>query len=547
PNFQDKLKVENLEGKGIESFKNKQIETLDLFNNNILLKLKNSGYETINDIFLASVDDLIKIKGIGKITALKIQDSIREYLEDALKTVEMNEIEDEKLKNTNSISLEHPTESGFSIDNENKGYTEEINKKELKDAFLKKIPENSKLNSEQSLSLKFPVNSSSNDNLENENCSFVLNALKNQGFIIIEKNEYPFLGMNNMTYQIIGCKLIRKKNKILALEIIPFLLLENENIITIKDDIIKVEVVENGLIKRENDINSLINKLIEIQEKLYKRILKGEFDFQKINESFGLNFKTISKKKQGLFFLTFNGKIINVMINSAIIFLGLVKSLDKSIPFPLLRKRKVYIINIEKIKDFLTYIEKKVEILTNFHENQDPINQFDRILNKLFKRIQFTSYPIFLIGLLLLNLIFFKQSHFLEFFIPICNAFLILYLISIAIFILIFKRDNNHLKQAFKLDLQERTIKLDNSYLKIIKKNFSNDFLDQFYYEMGKKLVIMNKNGNKIVNISQIQGFKLLNDENFKKSLDNDQQIIKNSLRHEKNDILKKYSFFIED
>ncbi|MHA1328556.1 MAG: hypothetical protein ACTSRH_14755 [Promethearchaeota archaeon] len=235
------------------------------------------------------------------------------------------------------------------------------------------------------------------------------------------------------------------------------------------------------------------------------------------------------------------------MINSAIIFLGLVKSLDKSIPFPLLRKRKVYIINIEKIKDFLTYIEKKVEILTNFHENQDPINQFDRILNKLFKRIQFTSYPIFLIGLLLLNLIFFKQSHFLEFFIPICNAFLILYLISIAIFILIFKRDNNHLKQAFKLDLQERTIKLDNSYLKIIKKNFSNDFLDQFYYEMGKKLVIMNKNGNKIVNISQIQGFKLLNDENFKKSLDNDQQIIKNSLRHEKNDILKKYSFFIED
>ncbi|MHA1328557.1 MAG: helix-hairpin-helix domain-containing protein [Promethearchaeota archaeon] len=258
PNFQDKLKVENLEGKGIESFKNKQIETLDLFNNNILLKLKNSGYETINDIFLASVDDLIKIKGIGKITALKIQDSIREYLEDALKTVEMNEIEDEKLKNTNSISLEHPTESGFSIDNENKGYTEEINKKELKDAFLKKIPENSKLNSEQSLSLKFPVNSSSNDNLENENCSFVLNALKNQGFIIIEKNEYPFLGMNNMTYQIIGCKLIRKKNKILALEIIPFLLLENENIITIKDDIIKVEVVENGLIKRENDINSLI-------------------------------------------------------------------------------------------------------------------------------------------------------------------------------------------------------------------------------------------------------------------------------------------------
>ncbi|MGQ4876682.1 MAG: hypothetical protein ACP6IY_21655, partial [Promethearchaeia archaeon] len=298
---------------------------------------------------------------------------------------------------------------------------------------------------------------------------------------------------------------------------------------------------------RENDINSLMNKLIEIQEKLYKRILKGEFDFQKINELFGLNFKTISKKKQGLFFLTFNGKIINVMINPAIIFLGLVKSLDKSIPFPFLRKRNVYIINIEKIKDFLMYIEKKVEILTNFHENQDPINQFDLILNKLFKRIQFTSYPIFLIGLLLLSLIFFKQSHFLEFFIPICYAFLTLYSISIVIFILIFKRDNNNLKQLYKLDLQERTIELDNSSLIVVKKNFSNDFLDQFYYEMGEKLVIMSKNGNKIENFPQIQGVKLLNDKNFEKSLDNNQQMIKNSLKQEKDDLLKKYSFFLED
>ncbi|MHA1336938.1 MAG: hypothetical protein ACTSPW_14575, partial [Promethearchaeota archaeon] len=275
--------------------------------------------------------------------------------------------------------------------------------------------------------------------------------------------------------------------------------------------------------------------------------LKGEFDFQKINESFGLNFKTISKKKQGLFFLTFNGKIINVMINPVIIFLGLAKSLDKSIPFPFLRKKNVYIINIEKIKDFFRYIEKKMEILIDLIEKQDPINQFDFILNKLFKRIQFTSYPIFLMGLFLLCFIFFNQSHFLEFFIPICYVFLILYSISIVILILIFKRDNNNLKQLFRLDLQERTIELDNSSLIIIKKNFSNDFLDQFYYEMGEKLVIMNNNGDKIENFPQIQGVKLSNDKNFEKSLDNNQQIIKNSLEQEKSDILKKYSFFLED
>ena len=546
-NFQDKISVENLEGKVIESFKNKQIETLGLFNNNILLKLKNSGYETINDIFLASIDDLIKIKGIGKITALKIQDSIRKYLEDALKTIEMTEIEDEKLKNMNSISLEQPTESIFPIFNENNDNNEEINNKEEKDIYYKKIHENSKLNNDQSPILKLPNNSSLNDNLENKNYSFVLNALKSQGFIIIAKNEYPSIGMNDVIIQIIGCKLIRKNNKILALEIIPILLFENKDIITIKDDIINVEIIENGLSKGKNEINSIISKLIEVQEQLYKKILKGEFNFQKINESFGLNFKTISKKKKGLFFLTFNGKIINIMVNPVIIFLGLVKSLDKSISFPFLRKRNVYIINIEKIKDFLIYIEKKVDILTNLHENQHPIIQFDLILNKLYKRIQFTSYPMILIGLFLLSLIIFKKSYILEFFIPTCNALLILYSISIVIFIFIFKRDNNNLKQAFKYDLQERTIELDNSSLKVIKKNFSNDFLDQFYYEMGKKLVIMNKNDNKIGNLSQIQGIKLLNNENLKKSLDNNQQIIKNSLRHEKNDILQKYSFFIED
>ncbi|MHA1337958.1 MAG: helix-hairpin-helix domain-containing protein, partial [Promethearchaeota archaeon] len=486
PNFQDMLSVENLEGKVIESFKNKQIETLGLFNNNILLKLKNSGYETINDIFLASIDDLIKIKGIGKITALKIQDSIKEYLENTLKTIEMTEIENKKSKNTKSISLEQPTESIFPIFNENNDNNKEINNEEEKDIVYKKIYETSKLNDDKSPILKLPIKSSLNDNLENKNYSFVLDALKNQGFIIIAENKYPLPGMNDMIIQIIGCKLIRKNNKILALEIIPFVLLENEDIITIKDDIINVEIIGNGLNKGKNEINCIISKLIEIQQQQYKKILKGEFNFQKINESFGLNFKIISKKKQGLFFLTFNGKIINVMINPVIIFLGLVKSLDKSISFPFLRKSNVYIINIEKIKDFLIYIEKKVDILANLHENQHPINQFDLILNKLFKRIQFTSYPMILIGLFLLSLIILKQSHFLEFFIPTCNAFLILYSISIVTFILIFKRDNNNLKQAFKLDLQERTIKLDNSYLKIIKKNFSNDFLDQFYYEMGK-------------------------------------------------------------
>lgn len=284
----------------------------------------------------------------------------------------------------------------------------------------------------------------------------------------------------------------------------------------------------------------LRNNLLEkgVLFKLFNRILTNPLSLV----------KTFSKKN--LYFHSGNTQC-EILFESVIISQNIVGFTEKIIPFAYHRSSNTHILHVERLPDFLEYIEKKYSLIESFAKETSLQELYYRAGMQLQKRLKYII-PFMIISFIYFAIFIFQAYSLLDLVNKVSLGIVSIMGIILSYFLLGYSKNISIIKRDFYIPYHKRDLDLNDSSLKLINQNFTPTLMEQFSYECigknsGIKIIekIENHNSQNFIQENALKK-KLNNTELFEEKVET--QISENTgISEERNELRQKYSSFLED
>ncbi|MHA2131412.1 MAG: helix-hairpin-helix domain-containing protein, partial [Promethearchaeota archaeon] len=252
---------------------------------------------------------------------------------------------------------------------------------------------------------------------------------------------------------------------------------------------------------------------------------------------------TITKKK--LFF--HSGTLqYRIVIDPILLCEGDVKFLEKIIPFTYLEKKNVYIIRRAQLEELLGYLEKKYSLIESHYPHKNSLISYKDIYNHFLDQIKRFSFPFIGFGIILLILSFFQMYSFLVILLNLGYALIGFYPLIIGYFYMRFFKEKKEIRKGFSNLYHRKKLGFSDTSLILINEELGVKFMPQFVYECVEKY----SNSNFISKMEENHAKEQLQRTQFTTNFENG-----NFFEGEqppkplgiKKDSISKYSSFLED
>jgi len=523
-------------------------------------KLKDAGYLNIEQISQTSPKILAQIKGIGNASAEKIILSAREQThknltnsQESIKDIISKKLVDEDFEQVNKDSKQKSVLSKKNLTQEaiNKGGSKKKNYPFIEN----RNQDNSKNESRifidsKSQPTNIIVNLNKNNELEQKSklLNYVKLTLEERGFKILPKEKLSskvLLGIDFIAFKTVDISLSKK-----TLIIIPIKISFTKNKLIISEEKINLYQLNQKENLGNNSSLEFINSFLRSCDAIYGEIIRNN-KFRQLLSSFleeDLDIQYSSRKRSTI--IISDTKRTSISIHPLLSVQKVPGFKEKAISFAYQRKNNLHIININEIKNLITFLEKKIRYVETFAHSNREYADIEVLKAKLTLNIRRTSFPFIGYGILFAFILVSGLYSLLKYFITFSYASVTIYLLSLIFLFLTHRKEKAKLISQFQQPEKDQTYTFDEGDLILIREELNMNEMIQFNYEcFGKKVpskLLEETEKNQIKQLHSVQSSKV----NTKKMNDDDKSKIssfnQNKIQEKENELIKKYSSFLE-
>ncbi|MHA1987201.1 MAG: helix-hairpin-helix domain-containing protein [Promethearchaeota archaeon] len=259
-----------------------------------------------------------------------------------------------------------------------------------------------------------------------------------------------------------------------------------------------------------------------------------------------------SLMKKNLFFRS--GKLqYKLFIEPVLLCNNDVNFLEKRIPFPYLKDINLHVIPRKIFSDFLSYLEKKYYFIEEHSDHKSSLLFYEESFTQFLRNGKKLSLPFIGFGAVMMLLVVFQFFTVLELLINFGYALFGVYTIALVYLYIKFFKVKLEVQTDFTIPAHQKQTQIGDPGLTLINEELTPEMMNQFVYEcLGKKndSKFIHKIEesyakellNKKITPSKIDSEPLFETPEMEKFNDN-----KDSITQEEDEMISKYSSFLED
>jgi len=234
-----------------------------------------------------------------------------------------------------------------------------------------------------------------------------------------------------------------------------------------------------------------------------------------------------------------------ILIEPTLVSHNKVGFLEKIIPFAYQKNNNIHVIEINKLSNFLQFLEKKYVLLETFSNKKNSVISHYESVTSVMRSVKYSSIPFVLYGFLLGLLLLFGEFSILQMLINLGYGMVVLYSIIIGYFSIRFFGKKLELSREFETPYFRKDLDLDDTSLILISEELTTELMSQFTYEC----LDNNTSSGIITNIEKKNAQEFLTKKTLAKQAKNGNYFEREDFKRSelKRDIVEKYSSFLED
>lgn len=516
-------------------------------------KLRDAGFNSIEQIANNSVSQLTAIRGIGQATAQKIMEGANSLLP----RKNLNDFPESRQLST-PVQSTVLTQESAPVVLEQEVVLEDIEEYEEFEMQEEEIPTPLQKPSYEPETVPLSprrevVKTSLKDNSEKmsveekrEIVTKIVSKVQDLGYEVLK--TVPAIRKIYSLVDLVAFKVIPHNELMDLILIVPIKVSNLKGKLQISNEMIKYlphnqDASDDSVYKTLLD--SCFKQLDECQTLLYQE-LRQEGHFTSYLKKFhnidiGLK-KTLLKKS-----LSFNSgnSQIKLLVEPILLCENEIGFLEKIIPFAYLKNVNLHVIQTSRISELLGFLEQKYRLLETHSTQDTSLVSYEGAKNQLLKRIELISVPFIGFAGVLILMLALQSFEILAHLSNFGYAFFGIYIIVLFYFNMRFFKYKTDLHQEFSTPYHKRTLQFDETSLVLINEEFIPEMMTQFVFEcIGK-----NFTSKVITQIEEHQIRERINKNQFESKMKNEVFFEKEekSTEEPKNEYVAKYSSFLED
>jgi len=181
-------------------------------------------------------------------------------------------------------------------------------------------------------------------------------------------------------------------------------------------------------------------------------------------------------------------KQYKILIEPILLCNSLPSSLEKSVLFPYQKSTNIHYINYEGLSSLIPFIEHKYQALESHCIERNAVKIYFDAKLRFINNLRNYSIPFVSLGLLFFLIIILQGDFLINTFIGLGAAAICAYGVILACLYMKFAKTKTDISKEFSTPYHLGKIRIDDTELLMISKDFSSEQMDQFIYEcFGKK------------------------------------------------------------
>ena len=321
----------------------------------------------------------------------------------------------------------------------------------------------------------------------------VSTRLKNEGYHIIPKSSQRSIEELYQGIDIIAVKVIKINDELKQILILPIKICTLKgNLIIDSEEITYIPSQKKNTLRKKTEdllLSSNYHELSKSRNNIRQNILKGGILFRKIKQFTKKNI--IIEKTRSNNTLSFKCGDIEFrnVVAPTLICMSDIGFQEKSILFPYIKSSNFHFIYTKLFDTFLEFIEQKYICKGTYDEQPNLAKTYFSSQSKFINDLRLYSVPFVIYGFIFSLILIFQANFLISIFIFLTIGVLILYGLMGTYLYVKFNNERQEIKELSETSEEDRSSKIDETDLLIIKNELSPEFFEQFIFEcFGKSL-----------------------------------------------------------
>jgi len=243
-------------------------------------------------------------------------------------------------------------------------------------------------------------------------------------------------------------------------------------------------------VTKEHLLGPNLNDLNEVREDIFNDLINEGNLFNYFKKYLDLKIKVEKTRSSEKLFFRSDSFEIKIIIDPILVCKNKSIGSERSVPFPYQKSENLHVINLEKVSPLLNFLEVKYSLIETYSEKENSIDKYFNIVNKFYDDIKKVSMGVLSIGAILSIFLIFGFSILL---LNLTIALILFYAIVSSLLYYRFRQQKKVMTVDFNIPYYKQKIDIDNHNLILINEELSSkELLQQFGYEcIGKNKSLM--------------------------------------------------------
>lgn len=491
--------------------------------------LISNGFTTIGMVASSTPEQLAQVPGIGILSAQKLIDNVRKYLEETSSHINKMEIKQEKLDLSNlkegssdivqegfdeEIELEHINSSRVDKFAEEMEYT--LPRPSVISSNLKEIefdPRDDMSSKTPNMPIKIQSDVSQIPNKSNptairrprvpyreakinshphadylfqrqQSAQKILRIIREAGLIEIPLNR-PELREIFRAVDLLACKPMRGDNGRCIILLIPIKHVITKDPVYVWDSHVMTGVLNEDPTTAQNmAINTFTKKLLQASELLFSDMIDGNSLISLVAYYIGISMEVNLSFKNKRLYLGSGEIEYQVIIDPVLLCDTEVYCLEKTLPYAYQQESNLHVVPQDQLDELLDYLQKKYRLLARHNSSHNAVMKVDEVKTSTFKHIQMFSFPFIAYGILFSFFLLLGIQEIVRFCISLGFGLIFVYGGILSYLIFHHFQSLKTLSSEFCVPYHQRHVELSKEDFILINEQLSPEWMSQFEHEI---------------------------------------------------------------